>query len=80
MPETNTKVNFNNPDERKQYYQAYYKKNRDSLLAKGKEKIICGTCGKSVCKAHFAKHLESKVHQMAMKGLTIWGTPLVKSN
>jgi hypothetical protein len=71
------KTNFNDVEERKQYHKKYYNANKEVLLAKVKQKIECGICHKKVCKAHFAKHLESVVHRCAAQGLTRWGTPLV---
>lgn len=48
-------------DERNNYQKTYYIKNRKAILEKKKEVIIC-ECGMNSDKAHYKRHITSKLH------------------
>lgn len=53
---------FNNPQKYIDYNKMYYAKNRESLLKKCSEKILCDTCNEHISKAHFSDHKKTKKH------------------
>ena len=49
------------PEERKEYYKEYYKKNKDTMCAKLCRKVECSKCGKIVSYSWLKKHENSKI-------------------
>lgn len=57
-----------NKKDRREYHREYYKKNRERIIGKIAEKIICEDCGGRYVKCNKKEHFETKKH---MKGLEI---------
>lgn len=49
-------------EERKEYNKQYYEKNKDRILSNYAIKVTC-KCGKSVSRANYFKHLDTKLHK-----------------
>jgi len=56
----NTQINM--PD--KQYWRDYYQKNKQTIIARNKQKVTCKLCNKTMTRLWYPKHLKSKAHQL----------------
>jgi len=50
-------------EQRKEYYKAYYEKNRDRIINKALEKVECEFCHRTVTKGNIFKHYETAICQ-----------------
>ncbi|HNE92500.1 MAG TPA: hypothetical protein PKG56_00045 [Chitinophagaceae bacterium] len=49
-------------DEKIQYYRDYYNENREKLLKKASEKVVCDECSAIVCRSRLSNHKKGKLH------------------
>ena len=49
--------------DKKKYHKEYYQKNRDLLLERFKQKILCPTCNRKLCILSYKRHLKSLYHK-----------------
>lgn len=55
-----------NPEKARERARQYHQKNRDAILARGQEKVVCG-CGKEVSRCSLPYHKKTKKHQEWLK-------------
>lgn len=46
----------------REYYKEYYKNHKDIYAARGKQKILCSTCNKYLCRSSMEGHKKSIAH------------------
>ena len=46
----------------KQYQREYYLKNKEILIEKLKQKVMCTTCNRKLCIASYKRHLKCTYH------------------
>lgn len=61
MSESPEKKNLISAEKQKEYNARYYKKNREQVLTKIKEKKLCTVCNKMVSMSNFSRHVKSNL-------------------
>ena len=61
MDNQNQKVNWNDREERIQYYRNYASKNKEALKEKQSRYVECPTCKSQVQYCYLTKHLKTKL-------------------
>ncbi len=51
-----------NNEDKIEYFKRYYEENREELLKKASEKVVCEECGSIVCKGRLSNHKKGKLH------------------